>query len=252
MYMSRERRQYILRLLEQRGSIRTSALARELGVTDETIRTDLVDMQALGLLQRVHGGARYSMPTAPATEDSPRLDVQLAQLVAAHIHPGARIYADAGPMARVLATQLADKPCTFITASPRLVTALAPAAIQHRVICTGGELDKQAGIFTHPAPEQLLKKLQPDFALLCPAALAPEHAAYRHAAQAIWAQAAAACAAHTLVPVASALLTNTAPHRAQLRSYTLFTEDNVPAEFEGIPTETVPYITEASFNEPEY
>ena len=252
MYMSRERRQYILRLLEQRGSIRTSALARELGVTDETIRTDLVDMQALGLLQRVHGGARYSMPAVPATEDSPRLDVQLVQLVAAHIQPGARIYADAGPMARVLATQLADKPCTFITASPRLVTALAPAAIQHRVICTGGELDKQAGIFTHANPEQVMQELQPDFALLCPAALAPEHAAYRHAAQAIWAQADAACAAHTLVPVPSAVLTNTAPHRAQLRSYALFTEDNVPAEFAGIPTETVPYITEASFNEPEY
>lgn len=252
MYMSRERRQYILRLLEQRGSIRTSALARELGVTDETIRTDLVDMQALGLLQRVHGGARYSMPTAPATADSPRLDVQLAQLVAAHIQPGARIYADAGPMARVLATQLTDKPCTFITPSPRLVTALAPAAIRHRVICTGGELDKQAGIFTHANPEQVMQELQPDFALLCPAALAPDQATYRHAAQAIWAQAAVACAARTLVSVASAVLSHTAPHRAQLRNYTLFTEDNVPAEFAGIPTETVPYITEASFNEPKY
>jgi DeoR/GlpR family transcriptional regulator of sugar metabolism len=80
MYMAQERRQYILRLLEQRGSVRTTALARELGVTDETIRTDLVDMQARALLQRMHGGARYIMPTVPTASDSPRLDVQLAQL----------------------------------------------------------------------------------------------------------------------------------------------------------------------------
>ena len=62
MYVAQERRAYILRLLQQRGSIRSASLARELGVTDETIRTDLVDLQAQGLLQRVHGGARYTLP----------------------------------------------------------------------------------------------------------------------------------------------------------------------------------------------
>ena len=67
MYVAQERRAYILRLLQQRGSIRSASLARELGVTDETIRTDLVDLQAQGLLQRVHGGARYTLPWAEKT-----------------------------------------------------------------------------------------------------------------------------------------------------------------------------------------
>lgn len=48
MYMAHERRQYILRLLQQRGRIRSAELAQELGVTDETIRIDLVLMQKRG------------------------------------------------------------------------------------------------------------------------------------------------------------------------------------------------------------
>ena len=60
MYVAQERRAYILRILQQRGSIRSATIARELGVTDETIRTDLVDMQAQGLLLRTHGGAKYT------------------------------------------------------------------------------------------------------------------------------------------------------------------------------------------------
>lgn len=252
MYLSRERRQYILRLLEQRGSIRTSALARELGVTDETIRTDLVDLQARGLLQRTHGGARYCMPAAPAGTDSPRLDSQLAQIVATHIRPGTRIYADAAPFARVLATQLQACPCTFITAAPRLVSALAPAAVPHKVICTGGALDKQAGLFTHPHAAELLSSLKIDLALLCPPALSPTHAAYKSHTQATWATAAAQCAAHTIVAVPSANLSSTAPHTAPLPHYTLVTEDNLPPAFSHIPTETVPYISEATLNNFEF
>ena len=246
MYMSRERRQYLLRLLEQRGTIRTSALARELGVTDETIRTDLVALQARGLLQRIHGGARYTMPTAPASTDNPRLDAQLANLVAAHIRPGTVIYADAAPFARVLATQLQEIPCTFITAAPRLVSALAPAAIPHNVICTGGMLDKQAGMFTHQNPSELLEKLNLDIALLCPPALTPEQANYKTPTQAAWAKAATQTAKQTLVVTPAAALGTTAPHPIQLRNYHLFTEDNLPPDFAHITTETVPYISEAT------
>ncbi len=252
MYLSHERRQYILRLLEQRGTIRTSALARELGVTDETIRTDLVDMQARGLLQRTHGGARYSLPTAPAGSDNPRLDIQLAKLVAAHIHPGTRIYTDATPFARVLATQLPDTPSTFITAAPRLVSALAPAAIPHSVICTGGTLDKQTGLFSHPAPAELLKSLKIDIALLSPPALTPTHAAYKTPLQATWAAAAAQNAASTIITIPSANLRATAPHTIPLPPYHLITEDNLPPDFAPITTETVPYISEAMLNNFDY
>ncbi len=249
MYLAQERRQYILRLLEQRGSIRTTALARELGVTDETIRTDLVAMQARGLLQRIHGGARYQLPSSPGPDDSPRLDVQLAQLVAARVSAGQRIYIDAGPFARVLATQLQSSPCTFITPSPRFLNAMAPLAIPHQVICTGGELEKSSGLLTHPAPAEILRVLQPDIAILCPPALSPTQAYYKHSAQAAWAAAATQVAPRTLLVIPSAALTANATHSVALPPYELITENNIPDDFSHIPATTVPFISEDTLND---
>ncbi len=243
MYMAHERRQYILRLLEQRGRIRSAALARELGVTDETIRTDLVAMQQKGLLKRVHGGAEYIVPTATATADDMRADVTLARLVAQQIPPGATLYADTCRFTRVLATVLADKPCTFITPSPQLALQLAPAALPHTVICTGGTIDKETRLCCGPVAEQTLQLAAPQIAILQPAALTPAHAAYRHPLQTRWAELATHCAKHTFVVVTSSALYNTAESPLLLPAYSLFTEDNLPPGFDNIPTHTIPYIS---------
>ena len=105
MYVAQERRAYILRLLQERGSIRSATIARELGVTDETIRTDLVDMQAQGLLKRVHGGAQYIIPQA-GCDAAARPDCQLVQQALGYIEPGMRLYLDDHMLALVLVSQL--------------------------------------------------------------------------------------------------------------------------------------------------
>lgn len=52
-----QRHQVILRKLRAEGQIRALDVAQELGVTHETVRKDLVQLEARGLLKRVHGGA---------------------------------------------------------------------------------------------------------------------------------------------------------------------------------------------------
>lgn len=244
MYMAHERRQYILRLLEQRGRIRSASLARELGVTDETIRTDLVALHQKGLLKRVHGGAEYTIPTGPAAVDGMRADVAMAHLLAQQLPQQAVIYADACPFTRVLASVLAEhNPCTFITPSPQLVLQLAPAALPHHIICTGGALNKDAKLFCGAAAEQALAQTAPQVAILRPAALAPTHAAYHHPLLAHWAQLASHIAGKCLVAVPAATLSAQAPHAAPLPAYTLVTEDNIPTTFKHIPALTIPYIS---------
>ncbi len=252
MYLAQERRQYILRLLEQRGCIRTTALARELGVTDETIRTDLVDMQARGLLERVHGGARFILPQSTNTTNSPRLDVQLARLACAHIQPGMCIYAEDCALTRVIAAQLSDTPVTFITPSYTLLADLSPVALPHHLICSGGTLDKASGILEHPHPANLLARHPLALAILSPTGMTPTQALYPHAPLAAWAAAAARQASATLIVAPSSILTATAPCAADLGTYTLITEDNLPAGYEDVPSETVPYISEDSINDYNY
>lgn len=245
MYVSHERRAFILRLLQQRGTVRSAELAEEFGVTDETIRTDLVALQAQGLLRRIHGGARYILPQG-GSEDATRLDCQLAALIRPHLTPGARVYLDTTEGALALITALAnDKehaalPLTLITPCPSIVSRLAAASLPFRIECPGGVLDKASALLEN---DKVLTDIQVDFALLAPPAVAPTAALYRHALQARWAAAASSAAPCTILAIPATALTATAPHPAPLHSPRLFTEDAIPPAFNNIAAETVPVLT---------
>lgn len=245
MYVAQERRAYILRILQQRGSIRSAALARELGVTDETIRTDLVDMQAQGLLQRVHGGARYILPT-PGHDTATRPDCQLAKLAIAHVKPGMAIYLDSDPLALVFVSQLGNLPCTLISNSPELLSHLTASSLPQQIICTGGTLLKDCGILDSPtALASLQHENRPDIALLCPPALRADVAAYQHPARTSWARAAAEAAGKCILMTPAQAFFAHAPHAFALpETNTIISENNLPPGFSHPDTELIPYISE--------
>ncbi|GAA1772477.1 DeoR/GlpR family DNA-binding transcription regulator [Nostocoides vanveenii] len=66
--LAASRHQIILDTLRSRGQVGANALADTLGVTHETVRKDLVHLQGLGLLRRVHGGA---VPVEALTHEVP-------------------------------------------------------------------------------------------------------------------------------------------------------------------------------------
>lgn len=247
MYVAHERRAYILRLLRQRGTLRSAELAEELGVTDETIRTDLVALQAQGLLERVHGGARYILPRG-GEEDAARLDCQLAALAGTHLPDGARVYLDPTETALAVITALANarpsRALTLISPDPQMVSRLSAAALPFRLECPGGVVEKESGLLDSPEARAALRA---DIALLAPPALRPDAACYRHPLAAQWAAAASAAARRTLLiaplPALQEPAQADAPHAAPLHRPLLFTEDAVPDIFAAIPAETVPAIT---------
>lgn len=61
-----ERHQAILRRLRERGSLRVSDFAAELGVSPVTVRRDVETLADRGIVDRVHGGAMLPETTAPA------------------------------------------------------------------------------------------------------------------------------------------------------------------------------------------
>ena len=52
-----ERHRQLLSLLNEQSSVRTAALAKDLGVTQETVRRDFEKLEKDGVLLRTHGGA---------------------------------------------------------------------------------------------------------------------------------------------------------------------------------------------------
>ena len=245
MYVAQERRAYILRLLQQRGSIRSATLARELGVTDETIRTDLVDLQAQGLLERVHGGARYLLPLSKGTAatNSVRLDYQLAAIAAQDMTPGMLLWLDDSPFSLALVAALGDKPCTLITPSLSLLQQLSAATLPHDILCPGGTLDKESGLFRADKAEDYLRQLMPDAAVISPPALRARAAAFDSPTRAQWVQAADNAAAQTIALVPAAALSALAQHTVEITPTLIVTEDVIPPGFSDCHIKTVPYIS---------
>lgn len=55
--LKEERHQYILNRLSENYRIYITALSSELGISDDTLRRDLIELDEQGLLTKVHGGA---------------------------------------------------------------------------------------------------------------------------------------------------------------------------------------------------
>ena len=57
-----ERRESIIKAVQQQGKVRVADLSREFGISEVTIRNDLELLETQGLLNRVHGGAIMGNP----------------------------------------------------------------------------------------------------------------------------------------------------------------------------------------------
>src|SRR5438067_13638362 len=62
--LTAERRRSIVQTLQRDGKVLASELSKTLHVSEDTIRRDLRELAAAGMLQRVHGGA---LPRSPAS-----------------------------------------------------------------------------------------------------------------------------------------------------------------------------------------
>ena len=86
MELRPERLKRIVQLLKQRGGVRTNELAEELGVSAATVRRDLEDLAARGLVDRAHGGAVIlrsgTDKEAPFAERAPRMRAEKERISA--------------------------------------------------------------------------------------------------------------------------------------------------------------------------
>lgn len=131
---SEERRQAILRMIEEQKKVLVTELAASLGVTGATIRSDLRDLEASNLLLRTHGGAierpraRYEMEMRERAEYQSPAKKAIAQVVYDQVLDGDTILLDTGTTTRELAYLLSDKQrLTVVTNDISIAAALEPA-----------------------------------------------------------------------------------------------------------------------------
>lgn len=204
--LTSQRKTIILDRLQRGGQIVAKGIAEELGLSEDTIRRDLRDMAADGLLKRVHGGALPVTPTLPdfSTRKTVSTDEKraLGACAAAMVRPGQTIFLDGGTTTAEIARCLpVDFSFTVVTHSPTIAGELEhhPTA---EVILIGGRLYKHSMVATGAAAMAAISLIRPDIFFLGVTAIHPsqdlstgdfeEATIKRHIAH---------CAAETYVPV---------------------------------------------------
>ncbi|GIH19299.1 DeoR/GlpR family DNA-binding transcription regulator [Rugosimonospora africana] len=160
--LTRQRHHAILTLLNRRGAVTASELAEEFGVSDVTIRRDLVALHGSGLLHRVHGGAVRAGATAAALARHDRQGgtrQAIARLAAATVRPDTTIALSAGATATALAALVAAVGgLTVITNSLPAATAASRTAAPPDLLLLGGQASRrgaQVGSLARAAAESV-------------------------------------------------------------------------------------------------
>jgi DeoR family fructose operon transcriptional repressor len=142
-----ERRQLITEELGRRGRVSVSHLAAAHGVTPETVRRDLVELEQRGALRRVHGGAlapgrlhhepAISERAGHLAEEKARIATAALSLLPA---PDGTVLIDAGTTTGALVERFpTDLRLTVVTNSIPLAMRLSPLPLV-TVLVVGGRL----------------------------------------------------------------------------------------------------------------
>ena len=166
-----ERRREILARLNASGKVLVSELARDFGVTEETIRRDLEKLDAEGLASKTYGGAVSRQNSALDLPYNVRAGVNVVQkqiiseLAASLIQDGARIMLDASSTALYVLKKLKEKKdLTVITNSVNILLELADKS-DWTVLSTGGALKKGALSLNGSSAEKMIKSYHVDTAI---------------------------------------------------------------------------------------
>ncbi|MGN8059983.1 DeoR/GlpR family DNA-binding transcription regulator [Pedobacter sp. 22163] len=135
----------ILQLLEEFGEVDIRQLALEIGVSEVTVRRDLANMAASGLLYRTHGGAmkvsELIKPVSFVNKAAVNFKAKdaICKGAAEDINDGDIIFIDCGSTAFRLCQFIKNKKIKVITNSLPVVNELQNSAVTINLI--GGEVD---------------------------------------------------------------------------------------------------------------
>ena len=156
--LKEERREAILKYIEDNGKITTAVIQRKFKVGYGTAMTDLDDLAEQGLVKRIHGGAMKIRqvgfnphignvsPKDRCIEIWPNY-LAIAKAAVDMIEPEDVVYITSASIGYLMAKELpADRRCTVVTTSISIAEELRqkPAI---RVIVTGGEMQENGNFY---------------------------------------------------------------------------------------------------------
>ncbi|RKQ69190.1 DeoR family transcriptional regulator [Litorimonas taeanensis] len=140
----------ILEMVSERGFVATEAMVTEFDVTPQTIRRDLNELKAHGLLTRFHGGAGQ----ADSVENRPYKDRlksgvdakrKIAELTASLVPNGASLFLNIGTTTEFVAQALLGHENLHVVTNNINVAQILAHNSSFKIMIAGGEVRSQDG-----------------------------------------------------------------------------------------------------------
>jgi len=178
-----ERHEEIVKLVNALGEVSVDELADKLGMSKETVRRDLVNLDATGRIHKFHGGARTAPngiseplgegPFAARMSESRDQKRIIAQAAAGLLVPGDSLFLDTGTTTLLFAEAIANlSRLTVITNSSRIASIVA-AGHDHKVFLIGGAYSHDASETVGTLAVEQILRFRARYAFLTVGAIDP-------------------------------------------------------------------------------
>lgn len=177
-----DRMEYISDCLRRNRRIYITALCSELGVSDDTLRRDLIEMEGDGLLTRVHGGAvprsDTSVQILERYDTDKHAKERMAEKFVALLHDGDTLLIDGGTSnLEVVKALPREMELTVFTNSFPIAEELF-GHIRHRGIFIGGEIECEGQVTLGISTYRELQTIRTDWAVIGVSDLHPTEGAF--------------------------------------------------------------------------
>jgi len=173
------RQRQILDYVRQHGDASVVDLARELGVTTQTVRRDVRSLERGELVARYHGGV--GLPSNVENIDyAQRLVMnveakrRIAQLVASHIEPGRSLVIDIGTTTEEVARALAQHRGIRVVTNNLNVAAIMASNREAEVFVTGGLVRHRDRGIVGEATIDFIRQFKVDVAVIGVSSIEPD------------------------------------------------------------------------------
>lgn len=176
--LKEERQQYILNRIHQDNRIYATTLSEELGVSDDTLRRDLIELDKKGFLTKVHGGAiarsGISVNFTERLHTAAPIKQQMAAKVIPFFKEGDVILMDGGTSNLEIARQIPrNMALTIYTNSFPVVNALFDHP-KLELVFLGGQVFNSSQVTVGVSVFQTLQTITPDWVIIGISDIHPE------------------------------------------------------------------------------
>lgn len=162
--LAEERFARILEIVNANGTATVATLARDLDISESTVRRDLDKLDGLNKLTKVHGGAvcledahvSYDLTMQQRSDLHADEKQRLARYAAAMVSPHDCVYIDSGSTTKVLVDCLTERGALYVTNSA--VHGLTLAQRGFTVVLLGGELKGSTSAMVGPEALDVLER----------------------------------------------------------------------------------------------